>query len=134
MYLPVQIRLYVEALVAARPVARGQPVSREDVRTERIDIAPLQGQAMLPGEVFEGRTATRALVPGAALRRDYLRARSVFTAGDAVQVVAVGPGFTAQSAGRALTIGTEGQSAQVALTGGRVVTGVARAPNIVEVR
>jgi flagellar basal body P-ring formation protein FlgA len=134
IYLPVQIRLYVDVLVAARPIARGHPMTRDDVRAERVDIAPLRGNAMLPTETLDGRTATRALAMGEPLRRDYLRAPPVLAPGDSVQVVALGTGFAAQSTGRALTAATEGQTAQVAMPGGRVVTGIARAPGTVEVR
>jgi flagella basal body P-ring formation protein FlgA len=134
IYLPVQIRLLVDALIVARPVARGQPVTPADVRIERIDIAPLRGNALLAAESPEGRTATRALQAGEPLRRDLLRAPAAFSPGDAVQVLAQGPGFTARSVGKALTAAADGQNAQVAMPGGRVVTGIARSPASLEVR
>jgi flagella basal body P-ring formation protein FlgA len=89
---------------------------------------------VLPDMPPVGRTALRALAPGDPLRRDALRSPPVVQPGDAVQVVAVGTGFAAQSPGKALTVAAEGQSAQVALPGGKVVSGVARAGGIVEVR
>lgn len=134
VYLPVQIKLLVDALVVTRPVARGQPVTAADVRVERIDVAPFRGNALLATETAEGRVATRALTPGEPLRRDLLKAPQAFVAGDAVQVIAYGPGFTARTLGKALTAGNDGQSAQVSMPGGRVVTGVARAPGSLEVR
>src|SRR3954470_15317377 len=46
VYLPVRIKLFMDVLVAARPIARGQLVADADVRSERIDIAPLRGNAV----------------------------------------------------------------------------------------
>ena len=134
VYVPVQIKLFVDAWVAARPIARGQPLLADDARLERNDIAPLNGNAVLPDMPLVGRTASRALAPGEPLRRDALRAPPIFQAGDAVQVVALGTGFAAQSPGKALTTAADGQTAQVALPGGKVLSGVARPGGIVEVR
>jgi flagella basal body P-ring formation protein FlgA len=70
------------------------------------------------------------------LRRDYLRSPPVVQPGDAVQVVALGTGFAAQAQtpGTALTAASEGQMAQVALPGGKVLTGIARPGGVFEVR
>ena len=81
-----------------------------------------------------GRTTTRTVSPGEPLRRDFLRSPPVVQPGDAVQVLAVGTGFAAQSPGKALTLAAEGQTAQVALPNGKVLSGIARAGGIVEVR
>ena len=134
VYVPVQVKLFVDAWVAARPIARGQPLLPDDARLERIDIAPLNGNALLPDMPLVGRTASRALAPGEPLRRDMLRSPPIVQPGDAVQVVALGTGFAAQSPGKALTAAAEGQTAQVALPGGKVLSGVARAGGVVEVR
>ncbi|HEY1329195.1 MAG TPA: flagellar basal body P-ring formation chaperone FlgA [Casimicrobiaceae bacterium] len=134
VYVPVQIKLFVDAWVAARPIPRGQIVGADDVRLDRIDIAPLNGNAVLPDMPLIGRTALRAVSPGEPLRRDALRAPAVVQPGDAVQVVALGTGFAAQSPGKALTSAAEGQTAQVALPNGKVLAGIARPGGIVEVR
>lgn len=134
VYVPVQIRLFLDAWVAARPIGRGQVVTAEDVRLDRVDVAPLNGNALLPDMPLVGRTALRAVTPGEPLRRDALRSPAVVQPGDAVQVVALGTGFAAQSSGRALTAAAEGQTAQVALPGGKILSGVARAGGVVEVR
>lgn len=134
VYVPVQIRLFMDAWVAARPIGRGQTVGPEDVRLDRVDVAALNGNAVLPDMPLVGRTALRAVTPGEAMRRDALRAPPVVQPGDAVQVVALGTGFAAQSPGKALTLAGEGQTAQVALPSGKVVSGVARAGGVVELR
>jgi flagella basal body P-ring formation protein FlgA len=134
IYLPVQIRLFMNALVTARPIARGHAVSVEDFRIERIDVAALRGNFVPPGDAIEGRVAARSLAPGEPLRRDLLRTPPIMQPGDAVQVIAYGTGFAAQMTGRALTAASEGQAAQVALPNGKTLVGTARANGIVEVR
>jgi flagella basal body P-ring formation protein FlgA len=134
VYVPVQIRLFVDAWVAARPIPRGQRIGPEDVRLDRVDVAPLHGNALLPDMPLIGQTALRALNPGEPVRRDALRAPRVVQPGDAVQVIAVGTGFAAQTPGKALTSAVEGQTAQVALPGGKVLAGIARGGGIIEVR
>jgi flagella basal body P-ring formation protein FlgA len=134
IYLPVQIGIFVPALVAARPLARGQALTPDDVRAERIDVAPLHGNFLLSDGLPVGYTAARAFAAGEPLRRDALRAPPIVQPGDAVQVVAVGTGFAAQTSGRALALATEGQSVQVALGNGRIVRGIAKANGVVEVR
>ena len=103
VYVPVQIKLFVDAWVAARPIPRGQAIGPDDARLDRVDVATLNGNALLPDMPLVGRTAVRSLTPGEPLRRDLLRSPPVVNPGDAVQVVAVGMGFAAQSPGKALT-------------------------------
>jgi flagella basal body P-ring formation protein FlgA len=135
VYVPVQIKVYGPALVAARPIARGQPLSIDDVRQERIEWTQwAAGVLVVAPDQIDGRTATRGIQPGEALRREMLRAQPVFVAGEPIKVVYAGPGFSVNTDGKALTLGNDGQSAQAALTGGRVVTGVARPGKVLEVR
>jgi flagella basal body P-ring formation protein FlgA len=63
-----------------------------------------------------------------------MRAMPVFQPGEPIRVVYAGEGFAVNAEGRALTLGNDGQAAQAALGGGKVVTGVARPGKILEVR
>jgi len=134
VYLPVRIRLLMDAMVASRPIGRGQPVTLADVRVDRVDVAPLRGSAILANEWVDGKVAARPLAPGEALRRDWLKAPPVVAAGEQVAVIAIGPGFAAQTSGKALGAASEGDNVQVAMANGRVLSGVARAPHTVEIR
>jgi flagella basal body P-ring formation protein FlgA len=135
VYVPVQVKVYGPALVAARPIARGQPLTADDVRQERVEWTQWPaGVLVVAPDQADGRVATRGIQPGEALRRDMLRSQPVFVAGEPIKVVYAGPGFSVNTEGKALTLGNDGQSAQAALTGGRVVTGVARPGKVLEVR
>ena len=134
-FVPVQVKVFGPALVAARPVARGQVLSADDLRMERVEWSQwTPGVLAVAPDQAEGRIATRGIQPGEALRRDMLRTPPEFLAGEPVRVVYAGKGFSVNAEGKALTQGTAGQSAQVALVGGRVVTGVVRTGKILEVR
>jgi len=134
-YIPVQIKVYGPGLVAARPIARGQPLTIEDFRQERVEWTQwAPGILAVAPDQADGRVATRGIQPGEALRRDMLRAQPVFVAGEPIRIVYAGPGFAVNTEGKALTLGNDGQTAQAALGGGRVVTGVARPGKVLEVR
>ena len=134
-YVPIQVKVYGPAVVASRPIARGPLVAPEDVRIDRVEWTQWSpGVLALAPDQAAGRLATRGINPGEAVRRDMLRAQPLFQAGEPIRVVFAGVGFAVNTEGRALTLGTEGQSAQASLGNGRVVVGVARPGKVLEVR
>lgn len=134
VYLPTQVRVFALGLVAARPIVRGQPVGPEDVRAERLEISALPAGLLAASDPPEGKIAARSIGAGEPLRRDYFQSPAIFKSGDLVRVLAGGAGFAISTEGRALTGAYDGQTAQVALIGGRVVTGIARPGRVVEIR
>jgi len=133
VYLPTTIKVFAPGLVAARPIARGEPLGPDDVRAERLELTALPPGLIGGVDAIDGKTAARAIAAGEAIRRDLLRAPQVLQAGDPVRVLAGGAGFSVITEGKALTAATDGQTAQVAVAG-KVLTGVARAGKVVEVR
>ena len=77
---------------------------------------------------------TRAVTPGTPLRPEWLRAKTVITAGDNVKVLYMGEGFSIAADGRALANATDGQSIRVQVDSGKVLSGTARDGRRVEVR
>ncbi|HZQ62043.1 MAG TPA: flagellar basal body P-ring formation chaperone FlgA [Casimicrobiaceae bacterium] len=133
IYLPTHIKVYAPALVASRPLVRGQTITAEDVRIDRVELTAQPAGVLGPADALDGRTLTRAMTPGEPLRRDLLRAPNVVQAGEVVLVRAAGPGFSISTEGKALAAATDGQTTQIAV-GGKVLSGVARTGKIVEVR
>lgn len=133
VYLPTTIKVFAPGLVAARPIPRGQALGPDDVRIERVELTAVSAGVLGGADGIEGRTAVRAIQAGEPLRRDLLRAPAVLAPGDPVQVRAGGVGFSVSTEGKALTAAIDGQTAQVAIAG-KVLTGVARAGKVVEVR
>lgn len=139
VWVPVTVRIYGDALVASRDLARGKPVSAEDVRVERTEL-PRQGSALaLTADMAIGRLPVRAIAAGELVRTDLLRAPPIVQAGDPVRIVLVGDGFSIGADGKALGAAADGQTVTVALLSGgqasmKSLSGVARPGGVVEVR
>jgi flagella basal body P-ring formation protein FlgA len=134
VYLPVTVKVYGRAVVAAHSLGLGQELAASDLRTAEVDLAEEHSPALLDAADAVGRPLARALAPGQTLRRAHLRARQWFAAGETVKLVAQGDGFAVASEGQALTPGIEGQAARVRTDNGRIVTGTPVGERQVEIR
>ncbi len=123
VYLPITVRVFGQALVAAVPLPAGAALREEDLRLAEVDFAEDNAAVMTNTSLVVGRTLTRPLIAGRGLRQTDLKARMWFAAGDSVKVLASGPGFSVAGSGQALTPGIEGQTARVRTDSGQVVTG-----------
>jgi flagella basal body P-ring formation protein FlgA len=134
IYVPIEVRVFAPVQVAARPIARGQPVAPEDVRIDRVDLTRSGAQVYGADESLEGLVSVRAIAAGEPLRRDLVKAPPVVVAGDPVKVVYDGPGFAVSIDGKALTAAGEGQAVKVSTQNGRVLSGIARPGHVVVVK
>ena len=131
--IPVEVKVFGPALVAARALPANQPVTGADVQLQEIELSRESASVYADARSLEGRLLTRPLAAGQALRTDFFRAAPVIAQGDAVRLVARGPGFTVSTDALALQHAGDGQAIRVKTEAGRVVTGVARAGRVVEV-
>jgi|SRR5947208_549633 len=134
VFLPVHIKVFAPAPVAARPLVRGQPVGLDDVRLERVELTQWPAGVLASVEQVDGKIATRAIAAGEPLRRDALRSPPVIQPGDPVKIVFDGGSFAVSTEGKALSVAGEGQTVQVALAAGRVLSGVAHTGKVVEIK
>jgi flagella basal body P-ring formation protein FlgA len=134
VYVPIEVRVFGAVQVAARPIARGRPVTAEDVRIDRIDLTRVSSPVLGADDGLDGLVAARAIAAGEPLRRDLLKAPPVMAAGDPVKVLYDGDGFAASIDGKALGAAGEGQAVRVATTAGRILTGIARTGHVVVVK
>jgi flagellar basal body P-ring formation protein FlgA len=128
VYLPITVKAWGRALVATAALPAGSVLAATDVAQAEVDLAEDPSMALNDTPNAIGRT----LQPGQSLRQAHLKPRQWFAAGEIVQVLARGDGFSVASAGEALTAGIEGQSARVRTEGGRVLVGLPVAENRVE--
>jgi flagellar basal body P-ring formation protein FlgA len=133
VYLPLTVKVFAPAPVAAAPLAVGTVVEAAHLRIAEADWAaeasPLQREPAL----VVGRTLGRNVGAGQPLRAADLRTRQWFAAGDTVRIVARGAGFSASGEGQALTPGLEGQPARVRTDSGRIVSGTASGERRIEI-
>ena len=134
VYLPARVAVFADFLVTRRALRPGQIIGPDDVALEHGDLA-----AQPPGTLTDpsraiGVHARQALVAGQALRTDQLRLPPAVEQGQIVRVVGTGTGFNVGAEGRAMNRAGDGESVRVRLPNGQVVTGIARAGGIVEMR
>ena len=123
VYLPITVKVYGRALVAANAVSAGSVLGAADVAQAEVDLAEDSAPAVVDADAAIGRAVTRTLKPGQSLRASHLKPRQYFAAGETVTVLAPGPGFSVAGEAQALTNGVEGQPARVRTESGRVLTG-----------
>jgi flagella basal body P-ring formation protein FlgA len=133
VFLPVTVRLLAQALVTTAPLPMGTVLQASHFTMAEVDLAERPDPAFTTTPPVLGRTLARPLGAGDALRRNDLKPRQYFQAGDVVRVVAVGPGYAVSAEGQALSHGIEGQPARVRTESGRIVTGVPAGDRRVEV-
>jgi flagella basal body P-ring formation protein FlgA len=133
LLLPVNIRVYAPALVAARTLGAQQPVSAADVQLREIELTKAPPGVLLDARETAGLVTAHAVTRGTVLRRDHFRAPLAVAAGEQVRVVYVGTGFSISTFGKSLQAGSAGQLVRVQLESGRVLGGLARPGHRVEV-
>ena len=132
--LPVTVRVFGPALVAARPLPVLQPVNADDLVTAEAEwTREPQGVATDLGQIA-GRVLTRPVGAGQPLPLASLRAPQVISQGDPVRVLGQGRGFMIQTDAVALAAAQDGQLVRVRTESGRILSGVARPGRTVEVQ
>ena len=134
VYLPVTVKVFAPAWVAASALPAGSELQAGMLRQAEVDWAATAAPPVLDAARLVGRQLARPLPLGAAVRLTDLRQRQWFAAGDTVQLVARGQGFSVGGEGQALSPGIEGQPVRVRIDNGRMLTGQAVGQNRVEVQ
>lgn len=133
LYIPVHIRVRAEYLVSARPIPQGKVVGADDLTTQLGDLSELPVNILVEPAVAIGKLASTTIPLGRPLRADMLKTQNAVQQGQTVKVISRGPGFAVTNEGQALNSAHEGQVTKVRLTGGQVVSGIAKAGGHVEV-
>ena len=128
-----QIDLYVQALVAARNLSRGQVLYDSDLSLSMIPYAQSKGSLTSP-ELAVGQTLKNNLAAGEALRDRYLGKSVVIRRGDMVTIVAQQGGLRVTASGQARQDGAIGETISVVnVNSKKVVTARVIGPNQVEI-
>lgn len=132
VYLPVTVRLFAPALVAAAALPAGTVLQPQHLQLAEVDLAASADPALTRPPLALGRALARPLAAGATLRRGDLQARQFFAAGDRVRLVAVGAGYAVSADAQALGVGVEGRPVRVRVESGRILSGLPTADRRVE--
>lgn len=134
VYLPAHVRVVTDYVVTREALRRGQIIGPGDIGTERGDLTALPDNTLTDPSRAIGVHAAQSVAAGQPLRVDMLRLPPAVERGQTVRVVGSGSGFSVSGEGRALNRAGDGESVRVRLANGQIVTGIARAGGIVEMR
>lgn len=122
-YLQVTVEATGNYVVAAEPIARGTPIGRQSVALKRGRLDQLPPRTMLNISQAQDAVSLRDVAAGQPLQLSMVRASWRVKAGQRVQVIARGDGFSVNSEGQALNNAAVAQSARVRMPSGQIVSG-----------
>lgn len=132
VFMPLTVRVFAPAVQSSGALAAGTVLSAAHLQIQPSEWSAVDSPAFARTEMVLGRSLSRALPAGAAIRENDLKKRQWFAVGDVVKVLAVGNGFSVASEGVALTQGFEGEPAKIKTENGRTVTGIVTGERRVE--
>ena len=131
IFVPVQITVNLNLLASARQLPPGHTLQENDLASQATESSRTEGFTN-PQQVV-GKVLRYGIAAGQVLRKDMLRQPYSVKQGQVVQIAVQGNGFSIRSEGVALSNAGEGQTVQIRVGSGRVVSGVARAGGLVEI-
>lgn len=132
-YVPAEVRVRGIYLVTAAPLLAGQVVGPDDLRRETGELSTQATDVLTDPSQAVGYAARVSLPAGKPLAASQLRLPPAVIQGQPVKVISRGPGFQVANDGTALSTASDGQGAQVRLSTGQVVRGVARNGGFIEI-
>ncbi len=134
VYVPVKLSARRQVLVTSRPLARGEALTRGDVRLEIRDITTTRGAYLTDLSQLSGKILKRTVPEGRLVTADLLNDEDIIKRGQRVTLLVTQSGFMVQMAGTALSDGTINERIRVENDSSRrTVEGIVRSPKLVEV-
>ncbi len=133
LYLQVQVQVFGDTIVTARPINAGQTISADQLSKVRGELSNLPSGTATDMAQLIGQTSQNALPAGVPIRLDGLRKAQIIQPGQIVRLRSSGPGFQVSTEGRAIGAGSDGQIVQVKIPNGQQISGIAKNGGIVEV-
>ncbi len=132
LFIPANITITMDMLVSSHPLQQGQVIGQGD-------YLPQSGEVTQPGIITNetqilGKVVKYNIGAGQLLRQDMFRPPYAVTQGQTVQLVVEGNGIKLRTEGQALNNAADGQTTQVRVASGQIISGIARTNGIVEVQ
>lgn len=131
IFVPVQIKISLNLLVSARQLPLGHTLQEADIAIQTGEIS--QSGGLTDPALAIGKVLRLGIGAGQVLREDMLRLPYSVSQGQTVQLAAQGSGFSIRSEGVALNNASTGQTVQVRVASGRVISGIAGSSGVVVV-
>ncbi|HAH8445372.1 TPA: flagellar basal body P-ring formation protein FlgA [Escherichia coli] len=123
-YLQVNVQATGNYVVAAMPIARGGKLEAGNVKLKRGRLDTLPPRTVLDINQLVDAISLRDLSPDQPIQLTQFRQAWRVKAGQRVNVIASGDGFSANAEGLALNNAAVAQNARVRMVSGQVVSGV----------
>lgn len=134
MYLSVSLDIYGDALVAARPLNRGDRITQAMVATERVKVNAVRQGAITRAENLVGLEMKRPVRAGTPFTPHLVTSPDAVARGDHVMITARSKAFAVQTRGKALADGRIGEQVLVEnLSSSRTLRARVVAPGKVEI-
>ena len=130
--VPVQIRISNNLLISAKALPLGHTLREEDLATQATETSTPGGISDVKQAV--GKVLRHGIAAGQVLREEMLRPPYSIVQGQAVQLVVRGNQFTVRNDGIAMNNAISGQNVQIRTNSGRLLTGIAGASGVVEIK
>ena len=134
LYVPVRVVGTTPVVVTTHAIIPGNPLTNRDLVVEQRDMNSLPPGYLNSLDVVLGLTASRAIAGGAVLTNQELLGARAVERGQSVTLIASNGEISVRMAGRALSDGFVNQRVRAMnLSSGRIVEGIARPEQVVEI-
>lgn len=113
VFVPAQVRLFREVLVASRPLARNSQLSHNDFFLAERDVGQLKHGYLTEPEQALGLKTTRAVQTDQVILASFLEQQDLVRKGDQVVITAQTPSVNVRMPGEALSSGALGEQINV---------------------
>ncbi|MDL0433052.1 flagellar basal body P-ring formation chaperone FlgA [Marinobacter sp. TBZ242] len=134
MFLPVSVTITGDAMVAARPLGRGERLTQSAIQADSVIVNSIRRGAITSAEQLIGMEMRRGVNAGTVFTPDLILAPAAVERGDHVIISASSGNFSVNSRGRALASAGVGEQVRVEnLSSSRTVRARVVAPGHVEI-
>lgn len=134
VYVPVEVEVRKQVWVAGRPLPRGHLLAREDLAADVRDVSRMTSGYLSDPAALVGRRLRSSVLAGRVLTPNLLEANNIISRGQTVTLMIASGDLQIRMAGKALMDGALSERIRVEnLNSGRVVEGVVRSNELVEV-
>ena len=109
----VRVEALAPVVVAARPIGRLKPISNDDLKMEKMNLAELPAGVMTDADDIIGQRARRNIDAGDILRPDLIEMPPLVKRGDMVVIVAESEGIKVTATGEVKSDGLRGEQVKV---------------------
>ncbi|MES1952340.1 flagellar basal body P-ring biosynthesis protein FlgA [Salinisphaera sp. S4-8] len=132
-YFQARVTVISDYYVAARDLSPGDVLGAADIRREQGDLSRLPPNVATRPDSLIGMSVSRRVAAGRPLGGAMVREPIAIKRGEQVRVVAVGPGFSITTEGKALNAAPLGGDVRVSTREGSIVIGRSTNENTVTI-